>query len=56
MTGTAGLIVMLRREATARITDSLGDARLRELRGEGEAMDIDSAVRLALALIDRACS
>jgi hypothetical protein len=52
--GTAGLISTLRREATGRIANSVGDVRLRELRAEGEAMDTDSAVRFALALIDRA--
>jgi predicted ATPase len=51
---TAGLIAALRRETTAQVVDSLGDARLRELRAEGEAMDTDSAVRFALTLVDRA--
>jgi predicted ATPase len=51
--GDAGLIRALRREATGRIADSLGDARMRELRVDGEAMDTDSAVRFALALIER---
>ena len=54
--GTAGVIGDLRRETTARLTDRLGDARLRELRAEGEAMDIDQAVRFALALLDTLAS
>jgi hypothetical protein len=51
--GAASLIVDIRREATARIVDRLGDARLRELRAEGETMDTDQAVTFALALIER---
>jgi hypothetical protein len=51
--GDAGLIRALRREATGRIADSIGDARARELRADGEAMDTDGAVRFALALAER---
>ena len=51
--GTASLIGDLRREATARIVEHLGDSRLRDLRAEGEMMDIDQAVSFALALIER---
>jgi predicted ATPase/class 3 adenylate cyclase len=51
--GTAGLISALRRETTGRLTRTMGDARLRGIRAEGEAMDTDSAVRFALALVDR---
>ena len=51
--GDAGLIRVLRREATDRIASSLGEARLRELRADGEAMDTDSAVRFSLAAVER---
>jgi predicted ATPase/class 3 adenylate cyclase len=51
--GTVGLVSTLRREATSRIASTIGEARLRELRAEGDAMDIDSAVRFALGVIDR---
>jgi predicted ATPase len=50
---TAGLIGGLRQQATARIAHSVGDARFSELRADGQAMDTDSAVRFAVALIDR---
>jgi len=46
-------VTTLRRETTRHLTDALGDARLRELRAQGEAMDADQAVALALAHIDQ---
>jgi hypothetical protein len=49
-----GIIGELRREATRRIADALGDARLDELRAEGERMDTDRAVSHALTLAEEA--
>jgi predicted ATPase/class 3 adenylate cyclase len=49
-----GIISELRREATHRIADALGDARLDELRAEGERMDTDRAVSHALTLAEQA--
>jgi hypothetical protein len=51
--GTGGLISTLRQDATGRITNGIGEARLRGLRAQGEGMDTDSAVRCAPALIQR---
>jgi hypothetical protein len=54
-TGSAGgLISELRREATRRLSESLGEMRLRERRAEGEAMGTDQAVAYAISIIDRA--
>jgi hypothetical protein len=52
--GAAGLgyLTQLRRETTRRLADILGDARLGELRQQGEAMDADQAVAHVLAHID----
>jgi hypothetical protein len=53
-TGSAvSLISELRREATRRLSESLGEVRLRERRAEGEAIDTDQAVARALSIIDR---
>jgi predicted ATPase len=54
--GTASavsLISELRREATRRLSESLGEVRLRERRAEGEAIDTDQAVARALSIIDQ---
>jgi predicted ATPase len=53
-TGSAGgLISELRREATCRLSERLGEVRLRERRADGEAMGTDQAVAYALIVIDR---
>jgi hypothetical protein len=49
-----GFISELRRDTTRRLADHPGDARLRELRADGDAMAADHAVAHALALTDRA--
>lgn len=49
-----GGISDLRRETTHRLAQTLGDQRLRDRRAEGEALDPDQAVELALSLIRRA--
>jgi predicted ATPase len=51
---STGLITELRRETTRSLTETLGQEQLRELRDQGELMDTDGAVRLAMALIERA--
>jgi hypothetical protein len=52
--GGGGIIADLRRQTTAILRDALGDARLRELRSQGEAMDDDQIVAIALDAIARA--
>ena len=47
-----GFLAQLRRETTRHLADILGEARLRELRQQGEAMDPDQAVAHVLAHID----
>jgi predicted ATPase len=49
----AGGISDLRRDATRRLAESLGDQELRIRRTDGEALGSDEAVELALKLIDR---
>jgi predicted ATPase len=44
----------LRRTATSRLVDALGETRLRELRNRGRAMDDDDAVAYVLDAISRA--
>jgi hypothetical protein len=51
--GAGGLINELRREAIGRVSESLGEVRLRERRAAGEAMGTDQAVAYALSIIDR---
>jgi len=51
---TQGLITQLRRTTTAILVEALGDARLRELRNEGQAMDADRGVAYALETVGRA--
>jgi hypothetical protein len=51
---STGLITELRRETTRHLAEVLGQERLRELRDQGELTDTDGAVRLAIALIERA--
>jgi predicted ATPase/class 3 adenylate cyclase len=51
---TASFITELRRQSTAALKDSLGEARLGHLRAEGESMDDDQIVAFALDAIDRA--
>lgn len=48
-----GIIGELRREATALLDGALGAERRRELRAQGEAMNQDQAVALALDAIER---
>ncbi len=50
----AGFITTLRRTTTGLLHDRLGEARLREKRAEGDALDTDRAVAYALDAIDRA--
>ena len=45
-------LTALRHETTRHLNDVLGDARLRALREQGETMDADQTVALALAHID----
>ncbi len=52
--GGGRIIADLRRQTTAILRDALGDARLRELRSQGEAMDDDQIVVIALDAIARA--
>jgi hypothetical protein len=53
-TGSAGGVISgLRRDATRRLSQSLGEVRLRERRADGEAMGTDQAVAYALSTIDR---
>jgi hypothetical protein len=47
-------VTTLRRATTGQLRDQLGDEHLHELRAQGEAMDDDHAVSLALTAIDRA--
>ena len=51
-TDTVGLITQLRRVTTAMLVETLGDARLRELRNEGQTMDTDTAVAYTLSRLD----
>jgi predicted ATPase/class 3 adenylate cyclase len=51
--GGVGFITQLRRTTTGLLLHSLGEARLRELRVEGEDMDHDHAVAYALTSIER---
>ena len=51
---SGGFITQLRRTTTGLLYDSLGEARLRDLRVEGEALDNDHAAAYALNSIDRA--
>jgi predicted ATPase len=55
-TGRGGIIVELRRQTTSILRETLGEARLRELRSEGEAMDDNDVVRHTLEAIVRAQS
>jgi predicted ATPase len=55
-TGEGGTIPELRRETTSILRATLGEARLRELRSQGEAMDDNDVVRLTLDTIARAKS
>jgi tetratricopeptide (TPR) repeat protein len=52
--GSTSFITYLRRETTAMLQRALGEAPLRQLRSEGEAMDNDHAVAYALDAIERA--
>jgi predicted ATPase/class 3 adenylate cyclase len=52
--GGASLVTELRRQTTAALRNALGEARLHQLRTEGEAMDEDHAVAYALDAIGRA--
>ena len=49
----AGGIADLRRDATSRLVEVLGDQQLQNRRSEGEGLDPDRAVELALALISQ---
>jgi predicted ATPase len=51
--GAVGLVTRLRRETTSMLIEALGQARLRELREQGEAMNDDTAVAYALDAIAR---
>jgi predicted ATPase/class 3 adenylate cyclase len=51
--GPAPFIADLRRQATAVLRETMGDDRWRELRAEGEAMDVDDVVRYALTVVQR---
>jgi predicted ATPase len=55
-TGGGVIIVELRRQTTSILRETLGEARLRELRSKGETMDDDDVVRLTLEAIVRALS
>jgi hypothetical protein len=48
-----GLITELRRETTALLHQALGEARLRELRAQGQTVDIDDLVSTALHAVSR---
>jgi hypothetical protein len=52
--GSASFVTALRRQTTAALRDDFGEARLHQLRAEGEAMDEDHAVAYALDAIARA--
>jgi predicted ATPase/class 3 adenylate cyclase len=52
--GTTDFVTDLRRATTAMLRDSLGEARLKHLREEGEHLDRDQAVAYALDAITRA--
>ena len=49
--GDASFVTQLRRQTTGTLRDTLGEARLRELRAEGAAMDFDHAATYALDTI-----
>jgi hypothetical protein len=49
-----GTVTQIRRATTAMLVESLGEARLRELRAEGQAIDSDLAVAYALDVAARA--
>jgi hypothetical protein len=49
-----GFITQLRRATSGLLRDNLGEARLRDLRAQGEALDNDHAVAYALDAIDHA--
>jgi hypothetical protein len=51
--GSASFITEQRRETTGLLRETLGEARLAELRAQGEAMDEDHAVAYALDAIAR---
>ena len=51
---SAGFVTALRREATRRLSATLGDEVLNQRRREGEEMGLDDAVAYALAEIDSA--
>jgi hypothetical protein len=51
--GDGGLITQLRRDTTGLLLERLGDARLHELRAQGDAMDDDHAAAYALDAIAR---
>jgi len=53
-TSNVGFLTDLRRETSHRLTATLGQDRLTQLRAEGEAMNLDQAVAYALAEIDNA--
>jgi hypothetical protein len=50
----APFLTAQRRETTERLRQSLGEARLADLRAEGEAMDEDQAAAFALHAIAKA--
>jgi hypothetical protein len=52
--GDTGVITKLRRDTTGLLIEHLGDARLHELRAQGEVMNDDHAVPYALDLIAKA--
>ena len=52
--GGVGLIIELYRQTSGLLHDALGETRLRDLRAEGEAMDDDQIVALALGAIAKA--
>ena len=52
--GNHDFVTQLRRTTTAMLRDSLGDARYRELRHQGEGLDRDQAVACALDAINKA--
>jgi predicted ATPase len=56
VTGGGVIIVELRRQTTNILRETLGEARLQQLRAQGEAMNDDEAVRLTLDAIARAQS
>jgi predicted ATPase len=51
--GGSDFVTLLRRTTTGMLRESLGEARLRELRHEGEVLDRDQAVAYALEVIAR---